>query len=44
MATEDFKRGKDYTWTLNSPAEHEAMNVYTLDDNRCVKKMIKKNS
>jgi hypothetical protein len=29
-------------WHMHSPAEHEAMNVYTLDDGRCVEKMIKK--
>ena len=29
-------------WHMDSPAEHEAMNVYTLDDDKCVEKMIKK--
>lgn len=29
-------------WHMNSASEHEAMNVYTLDDERCVEKMIKK--
>lgn len=29
-------------WHMHSPAEHEAMNVYTLDDATCVEKMMKK--
>ena len=29
-------------WHMHSPAEHEDMNVYTLDDGRCVEKMIGK--
>lgn len=29
-------------WHMHSQTEHEAMNVYTLDDDRCIEKMIKK--
>ena len=37
-------RGADLRnwWHMLSPQEHEAMNVYTLDDIRCVDKMITK--
>lgn len=29
-------------WGMKSPSEHEAKNVYTLDDGKCVEKIIKK--
>ena len=29
-------------WGMKKPSEHEAMNVYTLDDAKCIEKMIQK--